>query len=661
MTSQDDFMISQDELKQDAPQSSVSRRQFLTVGSAALAALTFPGRASAQSRRSGSSGSPGSGKQPNPGIIINDPDKPFVQPQFQSSKNGVLKETLIAQNMEVQPTGKSINIATYNRQFPGPTFYVNSGDTIEFTLKNELPRNPDEEDCPTQEEKNRPNCFNTTNLHFHGFHVSPSSKKNEQGKIIFSSDDAFVVVKPGETHNYRLKLPDFHAPGTHWYHPHRHGSTAKQMAPGMLGALIVKEPSKEENIVEQSEDIVWIIQELYTHEKDPTKNNDIYLPLSNEFPSDFLINGVSRPTISIKTGKMQRWRFLNGCVTPGGFMRLKLCKYSDDPKAQLDTYTSSDKIGNVHPMYLIAVDGISFYGKPPKEYSTTESFKFAPGNRADFLILLNEPGTYKLITEQDPNTNATRNEVLAFVRVEASPVDIALVPNQIPDIIPGDASKYPYLKPITAAEIVNKNPNDPVERDPLPEQEKRLIFQALPPSCSSPPAPVFTINEQTFHHGNPKNTYTVKLNTAEEWTLDNVTTTVFIEGTGSDRVVTCTASRDENRTAVKDEAKKTETKAKLSPHPFHIHVNPVQVVARWGTDKNGQLGWEVIPEDERIWQDTVSIEPNQPLKIWQRFENYPGELVLHCHILIHEDQGMMYGVVIEGEGPGPGDPVPPIV
>jgi FtsP/CotA-like multicopper oxidase with cupredoxin domain len=650
MTSQDDFMTSQDDLKQEVRNSLVNRRQFLTVGSAALAALTFPGRASAQSRQSGSSSSPGSVKQPAPIILVS--DTPFVQQQFKSSENGILKEELRAQNMEVQLNGNTINIATYNRQFPGPTFYVNSGDAIEFTLKNELPPNPDEKKCEDLEKTNTPNCFNTTNLHFHGFHVSPSSKKNEQGETIFSSDDALVAVKPGETHEYFLKLPDFHAPGTHWYHPHRHGSTAKQMAPGMLGALIVKEPSQEENIVAESEDIVWVIQEVNT------KTEDIYRPRPKEFPSDFLINGVSRPTIRIKTGTMQRWRFLNGCVTPSGFMRLKLCKYSDDPEAQLDTEPRPDKIGNAHPMYLIALDGISFYGKRPKEYSTTESFKIAPGNRADFLILLNEPGTYKLITEEYPNTPATRNEVLAYVRVEASPVDIALFPNQIPDIIPGDASKYPYLKPITAAEIVNKNPNDPVEQDPLPGQEKRLIFQALPISCSNPPRPVFTINEQIFNHGDPKNAYRVKLNTAEEWTLDNVTTNVLIENKGEqNQVVTCTPSRDENRIPVKDEVKNTETKNKLSPHPFHIHVNPVQVVARWGKDKNGQPGWEVIPEDERIWQDTVSIDPNQPLKIWQRFKNYPGELVFHCHILIHEDQGMMHGVVIEGEGPGPGDPV----
>ncbi len=355
--------------------------------------------------------------------------------------------------------------------------------------------------------------------------------------------------------------------------------------------------------------------------KQLTTAANIYNPAPKRNPPDFLVNGRYCPSIYMQTGKMQRWRFLNGCVTPSGFLRLKLCKYTNDPAAELDTNATID--GDVYPMYLIAADGISFYGAPPKEYSTKEtkeSYKFAPGNRADFLILLNEPGTYKLITEEYPQTPATRNEVLAYVRVVAPVEKIALSPDKIPAIIPGDASQYPYLKPITATEIVNKNPQDPVEADPPPDKKRPLTFTA-----SGDNGGTFKINGKKFH--DPDTTYTVKVNTAEEWVLDNIPP---IE------------------------------KGRVAPHPFHIHVNPFQVVAEGEKDAQGNIQWQVIPEMERIWHDTIAVEPNKPLKIWHRFATYPGDFVLHCHILIHEDQGMMYSVVVNDDGPGPGDAVPRI-
>jgi FtsP/CotA-like multicopper oxidase with cupredoxin domain len=616
MTTQDNSMTPQDELKQDVPQSSLSRRHFLTVSSAVLASLAIPSRANADSTPLSEPSPPVPAELPS--IVVPPAGSPFVQPNFRFSKEGLLKEEFIAQNINLRFNDKDINLWSYNGQFPGPTLYANSGDTIEIILRNQLPPNSEAESCPTLAKQNLPNCFSTTNLHFHGFHVSPSSQKNEQGEIIFSSDDSLIEIEPDETHQYCVKLPDYHAPGTHWYHPHRHGSTAKQMAPGMAGAIIIKEPSQEENIVADSEDKVWLIQEVNT------KADDIYKPKPKRNPPDFLVNGIYRPSISMQTGKMQRWRFLNGCVTPSGFLRLKLCKYDDNPAAELDTNATINS--EVYPMYLIAADGISFYGKQPKEYRTKdELYKFAPGNRADFLILLNEPGTYKLITEADPNTPATRDEILAYVRVEAPVENIALSPDQIPAIIPGDASQYPYLKSITAAEIVNKNPQDPVEADPLPADQRPLTFTALGRGGNNTE---FKINGKKFH--DPDTTYTVEVNTAEEWVLDNIPPS-------------------------------SEQPNSIAPHPFHIHVNPFQVVAEGEKDTEGKITqWHVIPEAERIWHDTIAVEPNKPLKIWHRFATYPGEFVLHCHILIHEDQGMMYGVVVNGDGPGPGDAVPPI-
>lgn len=65
-------------------------------------------------------------------------------------------------------------------------------------------------------------------------------------------------------------------------------------------------------------------------------------------------------------------------------------------------------------------------------------------------------------------------------------------------------------------------------------------------------------------------------------------------------------------------------------HPFHLHTNRFQVIER-----NGQ------PESLLFWKDTVSIKGYETVTIRVRFEDFVGRTVYHCHILDHEDQGMM--------------------
>jgi FtsP/CotA-like multicopper oxidase with cupredoxin domain len=66
-------------------------------------------------------------------------------------------------------------------------------------------------------------------------------------------------------------------------------------------------------------------------------------------------------------------------------------------------------------------------------------------------------------------------------------------------------------------------------------------------------------------------------------------------------------------------------------HPFHLHTNPFQVV-----DAGGQA--------EPAWKDVVQVPAGQRRRIRVRFADYAGKSVYHCHILDHEDLGMM-GVI----------------
>ena len=65
-------------------------------------------------------------------------------------------------------------------------------------------------------------------------------------------------------------------------------------------------------------------------------------------------------------------------------------------------------------------------------------------------------------------------------------------------------------------------------------------------------------------------------------------------------------------------------------HPFHVHVNSFQVISR-----NGQN------EPYLAWQDTVLVRSGETVKIRIPFRDFTGKTVYHCHILDHEDLGMM--------------------
>jgi len=76
-----------------------------------------------------------------------------------------------------------------------------------------------------------------------------------------------------------------------------------------------------------------------------------------------------------------------------------------------------------------------------------------------------------------------------------------------------------------------------------------------------------------------------------------------------------------------------------APHVFHIHVNPFQFQR---PDPQGNLQW--------VWKDTLLIQANQkPVNLYTQYTDYIGSFVMHCHILDHEDLGMMQVIeVVDG-------------
>ncbi|WP_411102863.1 multicopper oxidase family protein [Streptomyces sp. cmx-4-9] len=100
---------------------------------------------------------------------------------------------------------------------------------------------------------------------------------------------------------------------------------------------------------------------------------------------------------------------------------------------------------------------------------------------------------------------------------------------------------------------------------------------------------LFYVNGKQFDHNRVD--FRVKLNTVEEWTIRN-------------------NSQED--------------------HSFHVHTNSFQVMS-----VNGQ------PQPANGLRDTVLVPARGNIVVRTRFLDYPGKTVLHCHILNHEDRGMM--------------------
>jgi FtsP/CotA-like multicopper oxidase with cupredoxin domain len=161
-------------------------------------------------------------------------------------------------------------------------------------------------------------------------------------------------------------------------------------------------------------------------------------------------------------------------------------------------------------------------------------------------------------------------------------------------VVEGDASPPPPL-PTTLLpfEDLRGLPVDRVRRFRLEEREPR--------GTGDLDGFRYFINGREFDHGRIDET--VQLGALEEWELINLT---------------------------------------YEPHPLHIHVNPFQVV-----EIDGQ------PVDEGHYRDSAMVPPFGSIKIRHRFEDFTGVFPMHCHILFHEDHGMMLLVeVVDGAGGG---------
>jgi FtsP/CotA-like multicopper oxidase with cupredoxin domain len=73
-------------------------------------------------------------------------------------------------------------------------------------------------------------------------------------------------------------------------------------------------------------------------------------------------------------------------------------------------------------------------------------------------------------------------------------------------------------------------------------------------------------------------------------------------------------------------------------HPIHMHGRQFRVLDLRGGRTTNTLRAGVV---DAGWRDTVLVLPGETVRVQVTFTNHPGLYLYHCHILEHEDMGMM--------------------
>jgi len=491
--------------------------------------------------------------------VIATDDPLFKEVDVIRSQNGVLITALTAAKSHNRIGDDNVHLRGYNGKLVGPTLRCRAGDLLDITLINKLQMHHGATlSMATKQsmgvvplmKQNEQDMYTVTNLHTHGLHVSPAG----------NSDNVLLIVLPGQSFNYEIKIPPDHPAGTFWYHAHVHGSTAVQVGSGMAGALIIEGNIDEVPEIKAASEKIFLLQQPPYDEKGEIESRKDMSPGSwSKGKWLTLLSGNAQPEIKMFPGEVQRWRFIHS--GPRESVRLSLEK---------------------HQLYEIAVDGLT-----TGRLDTKAELELFPGYRSDVLIKAGLAGTYALMDNNIQN-NPNRS-LLAKVIVEGPEKQMSL-PSE------SQLKLVEAFHPVIPDEELTGFQNVHLGIDLRGAQYKLpLLFQIDNRSMGALDSPRY-----------------VPLNGVEEW---KVTTN-------------------------------------LATHPFHIHVNPflvtkVVTIKQEAVQNPDTKEWGVIErriEDQDFkptWHDTFAVSQGQEVYFRTRYTKYIGRFVLHCHILDHEDEGMM--------------------
>jgi FtsP/CotA-like multicopper oxidase with cupredoxin domain len=460
-----------------------------------------------------------------------------------------------------------------------------------------------------------------TNLHVHGFAVPPTQPQDEV--LITCTDPATGAAgtRPARcgqrSFTYRYHVPADMPEGLYWYHPHVHGEVQAQMLMGLTGALIVEGPLADarhrDGIVErllivrqmQDQDGVRAQPAAMTaasadpiaaaktdgklatqidtaHELLCTRNAGIDAISLNGTPVPVsLADDAAYAHYSIAAGSKQYWRVLNAATD--AFLSLSVV----------------DEKGSALPMQVIAVDGAPLSDDSGALSATTDSSEpqlVPPAGRLEVMVTGPAEGKKAYLVTHAVDTGCAGDRL----------------PERRLAVIEGTAAQASSLRPSTApVRPANLFSGLLAQRT----VQRRVIAMAEYPRPGADDQIDFYIAEskpgavlKPYHMGDQPG-ITVRAGTTEEWTIENWTNEL---------------------------------------HAFHIHQVHFRVLEVDGVPVAHPPLLDVVNVPYATATGYHSKEgPIRPGRVRIKL-SFParlqGDIPFHCHLVDHEDNGMM-GVV----------------
>ncbi len=476
-----------------------------------------------------------------------------------------------------------------------------------------------------------------TNIHLHGFE-GPALEEN-----IFLS----TLSTPMHACEYHITIPATQPPGTYFYHPHAHGSADVEVALGLSGAWIV-EPDQPQ--VPRSADHVIMLRYrlpfrldnrfvpddggagLAMGEKHEAALKPAPAVAYNPFdpppwPLSFPMSagGVSldasgcdglapEPVVSVDgslapasldvpAGQVQLFRLIDGT--------------SDSPKL----LALRDAAGHAVPMRVVGLDGIPVSGdmaQPLTQYLTMNQVMVAPMARADILVTVAAGETLTLSSEHycegvdaffQMHHDVLRIHGVAPAGGEQAAVSFTPVPVQLSQTPAAKLVAFARANPaLVRRRAITFTEYAFPKTKTVAEHQGYYITDTTNRNFSEHPfLPTYAANGTE-----PANAdVVVKAGTIEEWYLINTT---------------------------------------MESHVFHIHQMAY-------VQEKSLAGFPVTVDTTFVPVGKLLAnprDPNYPLikptvtKLLMDFRHVPkGTFVFHCHMLFHEDNGMMAIIRVE--------------
>jgi FtsP/CotA-like multicopper oxidase with cupredoxin domain len=432
----------------------------------------------------------------------------------------------------------------------------------------------------------------TTNFHYHGSHAPDLS----------TADNVYVHFKPGETVDINIPISTYeNSVGANWYHPHVHEVSKKQVEAGLAGMIMVGNPLEPwPQYKDELKQVNLVLSQSYIsvdgkfEQMIGTSSENNYSATGTTYTDGWQkrVNGQMNPIIRFRPGETQ-------VLNMGQF----------GSRGATNFVIADDNLQNPWNATILARDGASAFVHP---YNVTLSANelrmqdvsaltvLSPGNRMSMAVTApTTPGTYYFMDgwggEESRNNDSGTGYyyVLATLVVEGNPVTTAA----------------PVFAPQEADPLWKETPD--VTRTFSLEQLGTI--DGVDPDTGAPIINIdnFYINGKKFGEGVMPQ---LEIGTVEEWTILN---------------------------------------AGPLNHPFHIHQG-VFIVTKIN-------GFPIEPDkkfpDANAANyvsplDTIMVPAFGSVTIRFRALDFPGKYVFHCHILEHEDEGMMSPVFQFGNTEG---------